>query len=222
MMKTLVVLVLLGIALQDVAAVTHSLKYFYTASSGIKTFPEFVTVGMVNDQQISYYDSVIRREIPKQDWMEKNEGPDYWERNTQASIGAEHSFKAEINIVKQRFNQTGGVHIFQLMYNCEWDEETGQVTGFIEYGYDGEDFVTWDAETNTWIAPNQQAKIATDKWNNEKPDLQYRKNYINQICPEWLKKYVSYGRSSLMRTGIVTYADILFYYLNCFTRITQR
>ncbi|MEQ2303103.1 hypothetical protein AMECASPLE_013287 [Ameca splendens] len=100
------VVVLLGIALQDVAAVTHSLKYFYTASSGIKTFPEFVTVGMVDDQQISYYDSVIRREIPKQDWMEKMD-PDYWERNTQASIGAEQSFKADINIAMQRFNQTG-------------------------------------------------------------------------------------------------------------------
>ena len=27
-----------------------------------------------------------------------------------------------------------------------------------------------------------------------------RKNYLTQICPEWLKKYLDYGRSSLLRT----------------------
>uniref|UniRef100_A0A3Q2T661 Ig-like domain-containing protein n=1 Tax=Fundulus heteroclitus TaxID=8078 RepID=A0A3Q2T661_FUNHE len=74
--------------LQDNSATnfTHSLKYFYTASSGLKSFPEFVTVGMVDDQPFSYYDSVIRRETPKQDWMAKNEGPEYWETQTQTSI----------------------------------------------------------------------------------------------------------------------------------------
>ncbi|MED6247154.1 hypothetical protein ATANTOWER_032464, partial [Ataeniobius toweri] len=86
------------------------------------------------------------------------------------------------------------------MCGCEWDDETGQITGYWQFGYDGEDFLILNAETNTWIAPNQQAKITTDKWNNNKADLEYRKNYLNQICPEWLNKYVGYGRSSLMRT----------------------
>ncbi|MEQ2250210.1 hypothetical protein ILYODFUR_037553, partial [Ilyodon furcidens] len=86
------------------------------------------------------------------------------------------------------------------MYGCEWDEETGQVTGYRQYGYDGEDFLTWDTETNTWIAPKQQAEISKNKWNNNKADLEYYKNYLNQECPGWVKKYVGYGRSSLMRT----------------------
>lgn len=89
-------------------AVTHSLQYFYTASSGISSFPELVTVGMVDGQPFSYYDSEIQKEIPKQDWMAKAEGPEYWAIQTQSSINAEQVLKASIDIVKKRFNQTGG------------------------------------------------------------------------------------------------------------------
>ncbi|KAK6323723.1 hypothetical protein J4Q44_G00060620 [Coregonus suidteri] len=77
--------------------------------TGIPNFPEFVTVGLVNGEPISYYDSVIRRETPRQDWMAKSEGSDYWERQTQRSIGSEQTFKANIDNIKPRFNQTGAV-----------------------------------------------------------------------------------------------------------------
>ena len=43
-------------------AATHSLKYFYTATSGLPNFPEFVTVGLMDGLPITYYDSNIRRE----------------------------------------------------------------------------------------------------------------------------------------------------------------
>ncbi|MED6279111.1 hypothetical protein CHARACLAT_031215, partial [Characodon lateralis] len=86
------------------------------------------------------------------------------------------------------------------MSGCEWDEETGQITGYRKYGYDGEDFSTWDTGTNTWIPANQKAKITTDKWNNDKAYLESEKNFLNQRFLEWLKTYVGYGRSSLMRT----------------------
>ena len=95
------------------STVLHSLQYFYTASSGLTTFPEFVAVGMVDGVQIDYYDSNTQRVVLKQDWMElvTIEDPDYLERNTGKAQGAQQTFKANIGIAKLRFNQTGGTFI---------------------------------------------------------------------------------------------------------------
>ncbi|CAL8396518.1 unnamed protein product [Gadus morhua 'NCC'] len=89
----------------------HSLQYFYTASSGLTTFPEFVIVGMVDGVQFSYYDSNTQRTVLKQDWMEQytRDDPDYLERDTGNSLGHQQWFKANIGNLKKNFNQTGGV-----------------------------------------------------------------------------------------------------------------
>ncbi|CAK6984278.1 major histocompatibility complex class I-related gene protein-like [Scomber scombrus] len=184
--------------------VIHTLKKFFTASSQVPNFPEFVVVGMVNDVQIHHYDSNTMRKEPKQDWMNgiTEDDPHYWERETQIFMGLQQEFKGNINILKKRFNQTGGVHIFQWMVCCEWDDETGEVDGFRQIGYDGEDVLSWDVKTNTWIAPKQQAVITKNSWNNDKERLAYYKNVLTQECPDWLKKFMKYGRSSLMRTEL--------------------
>ncbi|XP_044027742.1 major histocompatibility complex class I-related gene protein-like isoform X12 [Siniperca chuatsi] len=203
-MKTLVLLALLGIGLHGADAATHSLKYFYTASSGVPNFPEFVTVGLVDEVQIDYYDSNTMKAEPKQDWMIRftEDEPQYWEWQTQALIGDQQTYKTNIETAKQRFNQTGGVHIVQEMYGCEWDDETGKVDGFTQYGYDGEDFIAFDLKTETYITPKQQAVITKHKLDHKKALIAQRKNYLTQICPEWLKKYLHYGRSSLLRTEL--------------------
>ncbi|XP_053190024.1 major histocompatibility complex class I-related gene protein-like [Scomber japonicus] len=199
-MKILVFLALLG--LHSAAAVTHSLKYFYTASSQVPNFPEFVAVGMVDDVEMIHYDSNTMTAEAKQDWMKAVTAGDsqYMERQTGGLRGTQQSFKANIDIAKQRFNQTGGVHIYQYMYGCEWDDETQEVNGLRQIGYDGEDFLLFDLKTETWIAPKPQAEITKHKLDNDQAGNAYRKNYLSQICVEWLKKYVNYGRSSLMRT----------------------
>ncbi|XP_043995149.1 class I histocompatibility antigen, F10 alpha chain-like [Gambusia affinis] len=193
----LLLLLLLGAVIHSTDAVTHSLQYFYTASTGMEQFPQFVAVGIVDGQQIDYYDSVSEKNVLKQTWME---GVRDEKTITDIRKGLQQSFKANVGVVMQRFNQTAGVHIVQWMYSCEFDDETQKVTGYEQYGYDGEDFLSLDMETNTFIAPKQQAVITQNKWNRDKALLEYKNNYFNQECPESLKKYVNYGRNSLMRT----------------------
>uniref|UniRef100_A0A3P9BF21 Major histocompatibility complex class I-related gene protein n=1 Tax=Maylandia zebra TaxID=106582 RepID=A0A3P9BF21_9CICH len=184
------------------SSVKHSLKYFITASSGISDFPEFVGAALVDGVLVGYCDSSIRRAEPKLDWMQEliKKDPQHLEWYTQKCSGNQQVFRANINSLKKRLNQTEGVHIFQRMNGCEWDDETDKITGFNQYGYDGEDFIALDLQTLTWIAPKPQAVVTKLQWDTEKPRLEHNKNYYINRCPDWLKKYVKYGRSFLQRT----------------------
>uniref|UniRef100_A0A3B5KXI6 Immunoglobulin C1-set domain-containing protein n=1 Tax=Xiphophorus couchianus TaxID=32473 RepID=A0A3B5KXI6_9TELE len=99
--------------------VTHSLKYFYTASSGIENFPSYVSVGLVDDVQISYCDSRTNENIPKQDWMDElsSEHPNYWKEETLTCRVKQQTFKYNLEIAKLRFNKTGVSHIVCVNYH---------------------------------------------------------------------------------------------------------
>nr|QER90660.1 MHC class I alpha antigen [Acipenser dabryanus] len=177
---------------------THSLRYFYTGVSKGTDFPEFTAVGLVDDVQHVHYDSVTKKAAPTQDWMERSVGPEFWESQTQIAVGTEQSFKANIGIAMQRFNQTGGVHTLQVTYSCELDDD-GTKRGHYQFGYDGKDFIIFDKDTLTWTAPVMQAVITKNKWDANRAGNQQWKGYLEETCIEWLQKYVQYGRETLER-----------------------
>lgn len=87
------------------------------------------------------------------------------------------------------------------MNGCNWDDETGQINAFNQYGYDGEDFLTFDPQRLTWIALKPQAVITKLRWDGEEDQLKCNKNFYVHECPEFLKKYVQYGKNFLQTAG---------------------
>ncbi|XP_076735398.1 major histocompatibility complex class I-related protein 1 isoform X4 [Maylandia zebra] len=90
-----------------------------------------------------------------------------------------------------------GVHILQRMSGCEWDDETGEINGYDQYGYGGVDFLAFDSQTLTWIAPKPQAVITKMRFDAHERRFESNKNFLGHQCPEFLKEYLRYGRSFL-------------------------
>ncbi|XP_061924764.1 major histocompatibility complex class I-related gene protein-like [Entelurus aequoreus] len=175
---------LLVVQMHSVTPVIHTLQYFHTASSQVQDFPEYVSVGYVDGVEISYYDNNIRKAESKQDWMNKitAEDPNYWQMVTEISVGC--------------------VHIYQRMSGCEWNDETDEVKGWYQEGYDGEDFLSLDMKTWTYTAAKPQAFPDKLKWDQNIPRLDYDKYYYTERCPSYLKKHVKNGKKVLMRTEL--------------------
>ncbi|XP_040928822.1 major histocompatibility complex class I-related gene protein-like isoform X2 [Betta splendens] len=183
-------------------AVKHSLIYVLTATSGVPNFPEFAAAAMVDGIQVGHCDSELKTAEPKLDWMKKlvEDEPHHLQWYVRKCSGNQQVFRAIMDSLKQLLNQTEGHHVLQRMNGCDWDNETGVVTGFNQYGFDGEDFIALDLKTLTWTAPKPQAVFTKLRWDAEKARLEYNKQYYIHKCPDWLKKYVDYGKSFLLRT----------------------
>ncbi|KAM3623309.1 uncharacterized protein V6R79_009810 [Siganus canaliculatus] len=199
-MKTWIFLGFLVVYLHGTSAKKHFLKYFLTAASGVQNLPEFVGVVMLDDVVIGSCSNLKTAE-PKQDWLRNliKDDPQHLKWNSHECSGTHKLFIDNLDILKQRLNQTGDVHIFQRMTGCEWDNETGEVTGYSQYSYDGEDFIALDLKTLRWVAPKPQALMTKYQWDSDRAGLQYSKDFLMHICPDWIKKYVDYGRNFLQR-----------------------
>ncbi|XP_035382120.1 BOLA class I histocompatibility antigen, alpha chain BL3-7-like [Electrophorus electricus] len=178
--------------------VSHSLKHISIGVTPGISFPEYTLVGLMDGEPFVYYDSNIRQMVPKAEWIEENEGTDYWSRETQIQRDFQEIFRTSVAVLMRRYNQTTGVHTFQSVIGCELDDD-GTKRGYLRHGYDGEDFISLDLNTITWTAANAKAIITKQKWEVTPLLANFWKRYLDITCIEWIKKYIGYGRATLER-----------------------
>uniref|UniRef100_A0A8I3W2F8 Major histocompatibility complex, class I-related n=2 Tax=Callithrix jacchus TaxID=9483 RepID=A0A8I3W2F8_CALJA len=178
---------------------THSLRYFRLGVSdpghGV---PEFISVGYVDSQPITAYNSITRQKEPRAPWMAENLAPDHWERYTQLLRGWQQMFKVELNRLQRHYNHSGS-HTYQRMIGCELMED-GSTTGFLQYAYDGQDFMIFNKDTLSWLAVDNVAHTIKRAWEANRHELQYQKNWLEEECIAWLKRFLEYGKDTLQRT----------------------
>lgn len=95
------------------------------------------------------------------------------------------------------------------MAGCEWDDVTGDIVGYQQYGYDGEDLISLDLKTLTWITARPQAVVTKHEWDGDKYRCEFWKNFVMKTCPEKLQKYLKFWKSSQQKTGKLDTAMLL-------------
>uniref|UniRef100_A0A3Q0R389 Ig-like domain-containing protein n=1 Tax=Amphilophus citrinellus TaxID=61819 RepID=A0A3Q0R389_AMPCI len=181
----------------------YSLKYYHTVFYGRMNNPEFFTLQMVDDVQINHWDSITNKKVTKQEWMKSitEEDPQYWESQTEVCVDQQQWFRDNTEMIKKHLNHTEGLFYFlSYMYGCTWNDQTDDVFVYQKFGYDGEDLLVWDIGTNSWVTAQEQAHQTKVRWDHETAKLEHTRKYLTKDCPQYLKKYVDYGRSSLKRT----------------------
>ncbi|KAG7238101.1 hypothetical protein INR49_031293, partial [Caranx melampygus] len=183
--------------------VKHSLKFFITTSNGVPNIPESEVSVLVDELEVLHCNTVRKSVETKQEWMKLFlcNNPDRLKEYTGECFEVlPHILKDRLNNIIQRLHQRGAAHTLQWMRGCEWDEETEKVTGFNQYGYDGEDFMSLDFETLTWVAQKSEALSTKRIWDADEGRIKRIENFCTYTCPDWLKEYVKYGKSTLLRT----------------------
>ncbi|KAF5893605.1 BOLA class I histocompatibility antigen, alpha chain BL3-7-like isoform X2, partial [Clarias magur] len=174
---------------------THSLQYLYTAVTPGISFPEITAVGLLDGEQFMFYSSSNGTLILK-DWIKKIEDETFWLSEINDIENNEDTVNSTFKRVMKACNHSTEVHTLQWMFGCEGGDD-GAPRGFIQWGYDGEDFIGLDLETETWTTAKPQAEILI-QW-GPKDYNKYWKDYLQNKCIEMLKKYVLHGSQTLRR-----------------------
>ncbi|NXY40005.1 HA1F protein, partial [Pomatorhinus ruficollis] len=179
--------------------VLHSLRYLDVAVSEPSLgVPEFMVLGFVDGIPFMRYDSDRGRTEPLTQWIKDGVEPGFWDSQTQISKMVQHVDAKNLEILRDRYNQSRGLHTTQRLYGCDLLSD-GSVSGSYRNGYDGRDFISFDLESGKFKAADSAAEITRRRWEQDGTEAERKTNYLTQICPEWLRKYVRYGQKELER-----------------------
>uniref|UniRef100_A0A673LMX5 Ig-like domain-containing protein n=1 Tax=Sinocyclocheilus rhinocerous TaxID=307959 RepID=A0A673LMX5_9TELE len=194
--------------LPSLRAEKHSLYYIYTALSKPVNQPgiyQFTAMGLLDDRQIDSYNSEEQRKIPKQQWMKEKMQEDYWEKGTQSRKSKEQWFNVNVDILMKRMRHNeSDLHVLQWRHGCEVEREGDEVKfskGISEYGYDGENLLSFDIEESQWVAAVDAAVPTKRKWESVPILNQYTKGYLEIECVDWLNKFREYGNEELRKAS---------------------
>ncbi|KAM3848326.1 major histocompatibility complex class I-related gene protein-like, partial [Vipera latastei] len=160
---------------------SNSLCYSYLQlSQPSQGLPQFSIRGYLDDQPIACYGSLTKKMNPLVSWMEEKEEETFQVLEWVIGIDLEKLSKLD--------DQTGGLHTWQAMLGCEIKED-GSKGGFLHYGYDGMDFISFDKETLRWVAAQPQAQKVKEEWEIHPGRSQRKKTFLEGTCIEWLQRY---------------------------------
>ncbi|KAI4541336.1 hypothetical protein MG293_008478 [Ovis ammon polii] len=145
---------------------THSLRYHYLyLSEPGPSLPKFLAVGYVDDQPFIRYDSRVDKAEPQAPWITPMNAK-YWEKETKKQRKWAEIHQVETWQTMGYHNHSSGMHSTHCMFGCEIQED-GHFNSFWRFGYDGQDHVSLDMETLSWVSANPVALLTKRRTETE-------------------------------------------------------
>ncbi|XP_028656498.1 major histocompatibility complex class I-related gene protein-like [Erpetoichthys calabaricus] len=178
------------------SAETKSLQYCITGSTKGSSLPEFILVGMVNDIVHEYFDSSMDTGVFRIKSLDESFDLKFRQTRSLLAVSEQKRMKQKLDAAMQKFNHTGGIHTYLRIAGCEMDDD-GTRRGYMFDAYDGNDFISYDFETNSWIAAVPQAVFDKQRRDADASYMPYMINFYHYECIEWLKMFIAYGKMYL-------------------------
>ncbi|XP_035277566.1 major histocompatibility complex class I-related gene protein-like isoform X2 [Anguilla anguilla] len=186
-------------------SVSHSLLGTYTAVNS----DEFTCVLWLDGEAVDSYSSNGTDSVPRRNWMRERRGRSLWKSVKRRNM--EHWNRGRTDILK---NYTGlnmsGAAVLQGRLGCEIernpDSGVSRTRTFAQYGWNGEDFLSFNLSRLQWEASAGSAVPITRKWNRDQDITMETKNYIDYICVHHLLRSLSFEAEESQETAEPTTA----------------
>ncbi|KAM3607107.1 uncharacterized protein V6R79_001875 [Siganus canaliculatus] len=155
----------------------HSLQFLSTARVDPGVRPQFEQLTLCDGLPISYCDSDTRKEQPR---PALESGPD-----AQTCDAGNYELLGSLHDITRLFSSS--VEVVQRRRGCLLSTN-GTLSSFESWAVDGEDFIQFDADSQTWTPLSASAQKLQHHWNNRKEQNHVYSVFIKKRCPEMMSK----------------------------------
>ncbi|XP_015422663.1 PREDICTED: patr class I histocompatibility antigen, B-2 alpha chain-like [Myotis davidii] len=92
-----------------------------------------------------------------------------------------------------------GSHTFQRMIGCDLGPDGRLLRGYLQYAYDGADYIALNEDLTSWTTADMAAQITRRKW-EAAGGAELVRSYLEGECMEWLQIHLEKGKETLQRT----------------------
>ncbi|XP_030645186.1 class I histocompatibility antigen, F10 alpha chain-like [Chanos chanos] len=170
----------------------HSFNCYFVGTQGLH-LPEYFEVFAVDDVTVFYYDSNMKEAVPVPEWMNSTAAQQLWK---ELNVGAEDNMNIMETAMKsatQQFNLTGisPVKIYQAHGGCDLHPD-GTVQGSLTHAFNGKDFLSFDMDSETFIASVPQAFIYKRLRERDPANLEIISSFYKRRCTRIMEIFLQH------------------------------
>ncbi|CAM4640272.1 unnamed protein product [Leuciscus chuanchicus] len=178
-------------SLSDALQERHHLHHMITSMTKGHSF-NFSHLGLCDDGKISHYCNEVEA------WIRKILIVDDSTKAFADSHDYRDWYKYELYELSNCTDSQCSDHVLQRITGCKLDklpDGSVNLTVFDEYGFDGEDLISFNYDTMQWIDKNPKAKETKKKWDRQTGYNQFLQSYL-KTCTEWISTFNNTNKSS--------------------------